>query len=120
VTFDLDAMRNDSSTLALIPIFLVALVVVRGIPAVVYRPLAGARGALVAGMLQATSLPFIVTATMVGVEIDALTPATAAAFVAAGLVAGAGTLPTATSSRSSRTISTTPCPHAFAPQSMIT
>jgi Kef-type K+ transport system membrane component KefB len=85
VTFDLDALRN-ASTLALVPIFVVALLVVRGIPAAVYRPLVGGRGAFAAAMLQATSLPFIVTATMVGVEIGALTPATAAAFVAAGLV----------------------------------
>ena len=39
-----------------------------------------------AGLLQATSLPFIVTASMIGVDIGALTAATASAFVAAGLV----------------------------------
>jgi len=34
----------------------------------------------------ATSLPFIVTGSQIGVAIDALEPSTAAAFVAAGLV----------------------------------
>jgi Kef-type K+ transport system membrane component KefB len=86
VLFDLDALLEDSSTLALVPVFLTALVLVRGLPAVVYRPLVGRRGALAAGLLQATSLPFIVAATMIGVDIGALQPATAAAFVAAGLL----------------------------------
>ena len=46
----------------------------------------GRRGAVAAGLLQATSLPFIVAATQIGVVIGAVTAATAAAFVAAGLV----------------------------------
>ena len=41
---------------------------------------------MAAGLLQATSLPFIVAATQIGVVIGAVTAATAAAFVAAGLV----------------------------------
>ena len=41
---------------------------------------------MAAGLLQATSLPFIVTASMIGVDIGALTPATGSAFVAAGLL----------------------------------
>jgi Kef-type K+ transport system membrane component KefB len=86
VTFDLQALREDTSTLALVPIFLVALVIVRGVPAIVYHTLVGTRGAVAAGLLQATSLPFIVAATMIGVELGALSPATAAAFVAAGLL----------------------------------
>ncbi len=44
------------------------------------------RERLAAALLQATSLPFIVTATMIGVEIGAITSANAAALVAAGLV----------------------------------
>jgi Kef-type K+ transport system membrane component KefB len=85
--FDLDALRDDPSTLVLVPIFLVALLVVRGLPTVLYRnQLAAPRATLAAGLLQATSLPFIVTASMIGVDIGALTPATASAFIAAGLV----------------------------------
>ena len=41
---------------------------------------------MAAGLLQATSLPFIVAATQIGVVIGAVTAATAAAFVAAGLI----------------------------------
>ena len=86
VTFDLDALRDSPSTLALVPVFLAALFVARGVPAIVYRPLLGERGVVVAGLLQATSLPFIVTASQIGVTIGELEASTAAAFVAAGLV----------------------------------
>jgi Kef-type K+ transport system membrane component KefB len=86
VSFDLDALLDRPATLALVPVFLAALVVARGVPALVYRRLVGTRGAAAAGLLQATSLPFIVTATQIGVGIGALDRATAAAFVAAGLV----------------------------------
>jgi len=53
---------------------------------VIYRPITGVRGAVAAGLLQATSLPFIVAATMIGVELGSIDPGTAAAFVAAGLL----------------------------------
>jgi Kef-type K+ transport system membrane component KefB len=86
VTFDLKALFAEPSTLALVPLFLAALVVARGAPAVVYRPLVDDRGYVVAGLLQATSLPFIVTASQIGIAIGALDRATATAFVAAGLV----------------------------------
>jgi Kef-type K+ transport system membrane component KefB len=87
IRFDLDALRNDLSTLVLVPIFLFALLLVRGLPAVVYRnQLGSSRAAAAAGLLQATSLPLIVTASMIGVDIGALTPATGSAFVAAGLL----------------------------------
>jgi Kef-type K+ transport system membrane component KefB len=87
IRFDLDALLDDLSTLVLVPIFLLALLVVRGLPALVYRDQVGSlRSTVAAGLLQATSLPFIVTASMIGVEIGALTPATGSAFVAAGLL----------------------------------
>jgi Kef-type K+ transport system membrane component KefB len=87
IRFDLDALRDDPSTLVLVPIFLVALLVVRGLPTVLYRSqLRTPRSRFAAALLQATSLPFIVTASMIGVDIGALTRATASAFIAAGLV----------------------------------
>jgi len=84
--FDLNALLDEPSTLLRVPVFLGALLVVRGVPAFVYRPLVGTRGAVVAGLLQATSLPFIVAAMDIGVAIGAVTRATAAAFIAAGLL----------------------------------
>jgi Kef-type K+ transport system membrane component KefB len=86
VGFDLDALLDEPSNLALVPVFLVCLLVVRGIPAVVYQPVTGRRGAIAAGLLQATSLPFIVAATMIGVDLGSIDAGTAAAFVAAGLL----------------------------------
>jgi hypothetical protein len=59
---------------------------VRGVPAVLYRGRLGTRRTLAAGFLQATSLPFIVAAVAIGQELGALSPAAAAALIAAGLV----------------------------------
>jgi Kef-type K+ transport system membrane component KefB len=84
--YDLDALLDDGSALANVPIFLVALVLVRGLPALLYRRLIPAERMLPAVLLQATSLPFIVAATAIGVELDVIPPANAAALVAAGLM----------------------------------
>jgi Kef-type K+ transport system membrane component KefB len=84
--FDLDALTESSSALVRVPLFLAALLVARGVPAALYARTIGRRDALVAGLLQATSLPFIVTATQIGVSIGAIEPVTAAALVAAGLL----------------------------------
>ncbi len=86
VRFDLDALMASPSAFARVPLFLLALLVVRAVPAALYAPTLGRRGAVVAGLLQATSLPFIVTATSIGVSIGAIAPVTAAALVAAGLL----------------------------------
>ncbi len=85
VRFDLDALAGVS-TLAQVPVFLAALLLVRGLPALLYRPLVDRRQLPVAVLLQSTSLPFIVAATAIGLELDAIDAATAAAMVAAGLL----------------------------------
>ena len=74
------------SNLAMVPIFLAALLVVRGLPAVIYRGFVGGRRAIVAGVLQATSLPFIVAATAIGTDLGLIGAAEASALVAAGLI----------------------------------
>ncbi len=84
--YDLDALLSDSSALANVPIFLAALLLVRGLPALLYRPLIPAGRTLPGVLLQATSLPFIVAATAIGVELDIITAANAAALIAAGLL----------------------------------
>lgn len=86
IAFDLDALVSDPATLAGVPVFLVALVAVRGLPAALYRDLVGTRRAVAAGLLQATSLPFIVASTMIGAELGVVSSGTAAALVGAGLV----------------------------------
>jgi Kef-type K+ transport system membrane component KefB len=84
--FDLKALTGSPSALVRVPLFLLALLIVRGVPAVLYVRTVGRRGAVLAGFLQATSLPFIVTATTIGVAIHAVRPVTAAALVTAGLL----------------------------------
>lgn len=84
--FDLDALVSSAGTLARVPVFLLALLLVRRLPALLYRGEVGGRQALIAGLLQATSLPFIVAATAIGLDLDLLSPANGAAFVAAGLL----------------------------------
>ncbi len=84
--FDLGALFSSLSTAARIPLFLLAMLIVRGLPALLYERLIGRRKALIAGLLQATTLPFIVAATQIGVQIGVVTPASASALIAAGLL----------------------------------
>jgi hypothetical protein len=70
----------------MVPLFLLALLVVRGLPAVLYRDVLGARERVVAGLFQATSLPFLVAATAIGRELGLVDAGEAAALVGAGLL----------------------------------
>ena len=84
--FDLGALTGSASALAQVPVFLFALLLVRGLPAMSYRRLVGDTRARAAGLLQATSLPFIVTATMIGADLGLVEADTAAALVSAGML----------------------------------
>jgi Kef-type K+ transport system membrane component KefB len=86
IHFDLNALFSSVSTVVRIPLFLLALLVVRGVPALLYTSLIGRRKALIAGVLQATSLPFIVAATQIGTQLGVVSHASAAALIAAGLL----------------------------------
>ena len=86
IRFDLAALFSSPATILRVPVFLVALLLVRGVPALLYRPLVGSRRAIVAGLLQATSLSFIVAASQIGMELGLITKATGAALIAAGLL----------------------------------
>ena len=83
---DLRALVERPATVAQVPVFLLALLVVRGLPALLYLRPFGPRRTVAAALLQATTLPFIVVATQIGVELDRLDTATAAAMVMAGLI----------------------------------
>jgi Kef-type K+ transport system membrane component KefB len=86
VNYDLDALTASGSTIAHVPIFLLALLLVRGVPALLYRPLVEPGRTSVAFLLQATSLPFVVAATAIGRDIGVVSAANAAALIAAGLL----------------------------------
>jgi Kef-type K+ transport system membrane component KefB len=86
VRFDLDALTSSTSSVVMVPIFLAALLAARGLPAILYRRALGDRRAAIAGLLQATSLPFIVAATAIGLELGLIDAAGSAAFICAGLL----------------------------------
>ncbi|HSE71724.1 MAG TPA: cation:proton antiporter [Nocardioidaceae bacterium] len=83
---DLRGLAEDPAAIARVPLFLLALLLVRGLPALLYLPAFGRRPVAAAALLQATSLPFIVAATQIGVDLGQLSPVNAAALVCAGLL----------------------------------
>ncbi|MGY1808659.1 cation:proton antiporter [Blastococcus sp. SYSU D00669] len=86
IRLDLRGLVEEPSALLRVPVFLAVLLVVRGVPAALHRRSLGRTGALAAGLLQATSLPFLVTAVQIGEETGRLDPVTGAALVCAGLL----------------------------------
>jgi Kef-type K+ transport system membrane component KefB len=87
VSFDLEAMGSSWQTLLLVPTFLAALLVVRGIPASFAAPRdAGPRDRMALGLLGATGLPIVVAVTSIGVADGTLDSGTAAALVGAGML----------------------------------
>src|SRR6201986_2852261 len=86
VRFDLNALFANASTVARVPLFLLAIYVARGLPAIVYVRLVGRSRSVIAGVLQSTSLPFIVAATQIGLQLGVVSRASAAGLVAAGLL----------------------------------
>jgi len=86
VSLDLDSMVSSFDTIVLVPLTVIALLVVRGVPALIYGRFVPRRQALSAGLLQATSLSFVVAATQIGVEIGELEPAAAAGLVTGGVI----------------------------------
>ena len=89
VAFQLKGLVAHPAALAEVPLFLLALLFVRGVPAVLYVRAVGRRHAAAGGLLQATTLTFVIVATEIGLETGKLTQATAAALVAAGLLSAA-------------------------------
>jgi Kef-type K+ transport system membrane component KefB len=86
VRFDLHALFADATNLVRVPIFLAALLVARGLPALVYKSLASRTQTVAAALLQATTLSFLVVAGRIGVDLGLLRPVVYAALVTAGLL----------------------------------
>src|SRR6266568_2728693 len=86
VKLDLTGLLAHPSALLRVPLFLLALLVVRGVPALLALPTNGPRATAAIGLLQATSLPFIVTATQIGMTLGKVSSVTGAALVMAGLL----------------------------------
>ncbi|GAA1443640.1 cation:proton antiporter [Leifsonia poae] len=87
IGFDLPALLGDPHALLLLPIFVVLLLIVRGIPGSFAAP----RGATFADrsaltLFSATGLPIIVAVTNIALDEHALSKGTATALVGAGML----------------------------------
>ena len=83
---DVSGLLSDPAQAARVPVFLLALLLARGLPALLWRSRLGPRETVAAALLQATSLPFLVTASQIGVVTGRMSMATATALVCAGLL----------------------------------
>lgn len=83
---DVSGLVDSPGDLLRLPVYVAALLIVRGVPAALYLRRLGRPATVSAGLLQATSLPFIVAATQIGVITGRIPDQTATALVCAGLV----------------------------------
>jgi predicted Kef-type K+ transport protein len=72
--------------LAGVPLVVAALLLVRGLPVAALRRELARTHLLAVSLLQATSLPFLLTVSQIGIEMGLLERTTAAALVAAEIV----------------------------------
>ncbi|BDZ44834.1 hypothetical protein GCM10025866_07430 [Naasia aerilata] len=86
VTFPLGELFGDVRTLLLVPLFLLVLLVVRGLPALLAFPGSSTRERAATVLMTATGLPIIVAVTNLGVQSHDLTAGMAAALVGAGML----------------------------------
>ncbi|MBO9578683.1 MAG: cation:proton antiporter [Microbacteriaceae bacterium] len=87
VGFDLRALVAEPWLFALVPVLLVALFLIRGLPAQLAAPRGASRGDRVRlALYAATGLPLIVAVTAIGQDEGLLSAGLAAALVAAGML----------------------------------
>jgi Kef-type K+ transport system membrane component KefB len=86
VQFDVRSLLASSTSLALLPALVLAILVVRAGPAVLFRGRVGSRAAAAAGLLQATTLTFPVVVAEVGRSLSLLSESAAAALIGAALL----------------------------------
>lgn len=87
VTFDLQALLKNPVLLAAVPIVLLVLFLVRGVPSMMAAPAGStARDRFTVALLGATGLPIIVAVTAIGIDEGILTSADSAVLVGAGML----------------------------------
>jgi Kef-type K+ transport system membrane component KefB len=86
IRYDAGALFGSTSTLARVPLFLAILLAVRGLPALLYRPLVARRQVAASALLQATSVGLFVVASQIGQDMGLISAANAAALIASGLL----------------------------------
>ena len=87
VTFDLEALIAEPVLFLLLPVVLVVLLVVRGLPSTLAAPAGStARERMSIALFGATALPIIVAVTAIGIDEGILSSANAALLVGAGML----------------------------------
>ncbi|MGN6793235.1 MAG: cation:proton antiporter [Streptosporangiaceae bacterium] len=86
VQMDVRSLVSDPSSLALVPLLLIAILLARALPAVIFRGQVGTRPAVAAGLLQATTLTFPVVVASVGLDLHLIDRAVATALIGAALL----------------------------------
>lgn len=87
ITFDLDALLGSTKALIELPVFLLLLLVIRGLPAAILARKDLPRYELAPlALFTATGLPLIVAITTIGLDQGVMAPETAAALVGAGML----------------------------------
>ncbi len=86
VQFNLRALLESRSALTAVPVFLAAILVIRGVPALLYRKDFGMTKAIAAGLLQATTLSFVVAGVRIGIDLHKMSQGTGAALLSAAIL----------------------------------
>jgi Kef-type K+ transport system membrane component KefB len=86
IRFDGGALFGSATSVLKVPLFLAILLIVRGLPAILYRRQITATETVAAGLLQATSLSLFVVAAGIGMDLGLISRGTGAALIAAGLL----------------------------------
>ena len=86
VHFNVDALFSHASALELVPLLVLAIAIVRGGPALLYRSRLGSRPAVAVAFLQSATLTFPVVVAEIGLSLNLLDQATAAALIGAALL----------------------------------
>jgi Kef-type K+ transport system membrane component KefB len=86
IRLDLRLLFDSPAAIVRTVLFLVALLVARGLPTLIYRSRFSRPEMIANGLLLATSLPVIVSATQIGVQVGLITAVNAAALTCAGVL----------------------------------
>jgi Kef-type K+ transport system membrane component KefB len=86
MALDVKGLIEHPWALARVPLLVTALLIVRGVPSLIFRNELPRTQLIAGSLLQATSLPFLLTVAQLGIEMGLLARTTAAALVAAGIV----------------------------------
>ena len=86
INLDLSLLNDSLEIALLVPILLLALLLVRGLPVLLYRGMMTPREALGTGLFQATSLSLLIAAAPVGLAAGAITESGSTALIAAGML----------------------------------